>query len=135
MRASKRRPSHRTTCAASDRTTCALVRIRPSRFHTMPEPDPLPPSTRTCAVDRRSRSAISPNPCMSPPGGPFPDGDRNPLERTSPKQSGFDLLSRRVGFEGALNLVRIGYLFSRERDQDVADQHPRLGGWTLAFER
>src|SRR5208282_5955405 len=91
-----------------------------------PEPPPSWPWENTCTVERRKRSAISPNSRMSVPPGPLPNYDADRHRRAAAHHSRLDLLADSMAFQHALDIVRIGHCGPAERNQDVADQHPRF---------
>src|SRR5579872_5434365 len=98
-----------------------------------PEPWPRRPS-RMATVERRRASAISPNPRMSGPPGPFADGDRDRAGRAAAHHFGVDRFAHRAGFERRLDVVGINHGAAAERKQNVADQHAGFGGGPVGFE-
>src|SRR5262249_24796889 len=98
----------------------------PSWLQITPEPAPCCPRPRvwTCTVDRRNRSATSPNPDIAMSirlPGPFADGDRGFRERASTHQRSFHYLLDKAGLEHALDVIGILNRLSVQGDQDVAE--------------
>src|SRR5579883_2606623 len=123
-RPGKRRPSHSSTSAVSARATCALVTISPFVLQMTPDPCPRP-AGMTCTVERRSASAISPNPRMSVPPRPLADGHGQlpPLARAHHFR--LDRLADAAGFER----------LSPERHQHVPDQYAAFRRRPFRLER
>src|ERR1022692_1018628 len=109
--------------------------MRPSGFQTTPEPPPRRRSENTCTVDRRRRSAISPNPRMSTTPAPLPYDDVNALRNPAARYHGRDRLPDGMGFEHGLNIVRIGHRGAAQRGENVANQDSGLGCRSLGLER
>src|SRR5579885_1815036 len=133
-RPGKRRPSHSSTSAVSARATCALVTISPFVLQMTPDPCPRP-AGMTCTVERRSASAISPNPRMSVPPRPLADGHGQlaPLARAPDLR--LDRLAAAAGFERLLNIVGVLDRLSSERHQHVPDQYAAFRRRPFRLER
>src|SRR5579862_4473065 len=135
-RAGYSRPSHSRT-DASPRATCALVTIWPSGVAIRPDPAPDVPRRRTSTVERRKRSAISPNaPAMSVfPPGPLAHRYAYFDDLAAAHDARRDGLAHRVTAQRRLDVVRIVYGLASQGHHDVADQDTGARGGTFGFRR
>src|SRR6202035_4831770 len=114
--------------ACDPRTTCALVTMTPSPDQIMPEPPPRL-RVRIRTVERRSCSAISPNPVMDMSFASvraFTNYDRGLLDRSTANEFRGECLAYGGAVKLGLHILELSDRMPRERDENIADRDAGL---------
>src|ERR1700687_1826086 len=109
------------------RATWALVTTTPSRDQIIPEPLPRPAPTRT--VERRSCSAISPNPGMATllaSVRAFCHHQARFLHSAAANEFQSQRFADRAAVELRVDVFQPRYRMAAERDEDIANDDSRL---------
>src|SRR5438874_12640400 len=111
--------------------------MSPCRSQTIPDPAERSASRGdcTCTVERRRRSAISPNPDMSAPPWPFPRRYGESAGFAAAQHIEIDGGARGVTFQHRLNVLGCARGFAAERGHNIADQQTGLRGRTARLQR
>src|ERR1700739_2262803 len=126
--ASNSPPPHSCLFARAPRMTCAFVTMRPSPGQRIPEPAPWPPdSMRT--VERRSCSAISPNPGIAmliSPQRTLTDSDVSFPRRAAAHKFDRQRLADHFAGDLGVHIFESRDWVAADRDKNIANHESRL---------
>src|ERR1700722_12603204 len=119
--------------------TCALVMMTPSLDQITPEPLPRPPAALISTVERRSDSAISPNPftlalISLASMRAFGNRDFGFLQRPTRVEADGERFADCGAVQFGMNVFEAADVVAAERDDDVADHQAGFVGWAVGLD-